>query len=84
MPADIDRNADPNAKARCPRYLLPGGLSRCRALVLVRDADEHEAWHDELEEVLTALANGEHEQGEVVEWPERAEDDEPIAGRPGL
>jgi hypothetical protein len=51
MAADIDPNADPTATARCPE---------CAALVLVRDADAHEDWHDlvdrRLEQLETAPA----------------------------
>lgn len=69
--------ADPNALARCPRTFKSGG-ARCLSLVLVRHAAEHEAWHDELDELLSYVGGV-----EVAQWPEH---DEPelTAGRPGL
>lgn len=67
MAEDIDPEADPNTPARCPRRFRPGG-ARCRALVLVRDAHEHGAWHDDLEAMLAAPVDV---AGSFVvgEWP---------------
>jgi hypothetical protein len=88
MPADIDPNARPDASARCPRRLLDsvaledGGRSggpRCRAIVLVQDADEHERWHEQLDDLfLHALTNPDDQAGlGVVDWPDRVRHPEP-------
>jgi hypothetical protein len=79
MPADIDPDADPNAPARCPRRLFrsPSG-PRCLALVLVRDATEHEQWHDALDAALTAPVDVSSSL-EVQPWPARGEALEPDA-----
>jgi hypothetical protein len=68
MAISIDPHADPNARAICPRRLLGDpSAPRCRALVLVKDAAEHERWHDHLDELLsTAPVTAE---AEPVDWP---------------
>jgi hypothetical protein len=73
MTADIDPDADPNAPARCPRRLFrsPSG-PRCLALVLVRDATEHEQWHDALDAALTAPVDVSSSL-EVQPWPSTPE-----------
>jgi hypothetical protein len=69
MPADIDA-ADPNRPARCPRRIVGEG-PRCRALVLAGDADEHEGWHDRLDELLTSPVSVEDAGVSTVTWPAR-------------
>lgn len=73
-----DTHPDPDAPARCPRT-LPGGHARCMALVLVRDATEHEHWHDDLETALTAPVEV-HGGLEAADWP--VDHDAPVV--PGL
>lgn len=70
---DID--PDPNAPARCPRQLVGEG-PRCKALVLVRDAAEHEAFHDRLDELLTAPVDTSGGV-DVAQWPQLDEAPEP-------
>lgn len=73
MPADIDPDADPNAPARCPRRLFRSPTSpRCLALVLVRDATEHEQWHDALDAALVAPVDVTSSL-EVQPWPSEPE-----------
>lgn len=70
MPADVDPAADPDRPARCPRK-LPHGRARCLAIVLVRDADEHERYHDELDELLLTAPVPEDIGVTVSPWPAR-------------
>lgn len=84
MPILDPSRDDPNAPARCPLRLF-GQLDgpRCSALVLVRDALEHERWHDALNDALQAPVEV-HGGVEVTAWPERTDGPEPTGGRPGL
>lgn len=70
-----DTPTDPDQLARCPIPLAPGG-PRCLSLVLLRDADEHERWHEELLNLLS-WELPEHTGVIVAPWPPAAEHAEP-------
>lgn len=76
---------DPNATARCPLRLFGSDDGpRCSALVLVRDAWEHERWHDALNDALQAPVEVQSSM-EVTAWPEHVQPvDDVTPGRPGL
>lgn len=72
MPA-LTTGDDPNATARCPLRLLGDpSMPRCSALVKVRDAPEHERWHEALDHLLNTAPTD-----ELAEWPGTPADDEP-------
>lgn len=81
MPADIDPHAGLDQLAVCPRRLLGDERNpKCRALVLVRYADEHEQWHDLLDGYLDGvLTIADNLDGGVqtAAWPARLEHAEP-------
>lgn len=75
--ANIDPTAHPDQPARCPRRLFSATTgARCMALVLVRDADEHEQWHDGLDAALQAPVDV-NAALEVAQWPEPATEAQP-------
>lgn len=70
----IAADADPNARARCPR---------CKALVLVADWRDHDAWDRQLLERLDAAEAALLEpapEPELADWPAEPEPDTHPAG----
>lgn len=84
MPALTPGPDNPDAPARCPiRLVGQEGGPRCRALILVRDAREHEAWHEALDYALQAPVTV-HGGVEAVPWPEDDDEQDATAGPGGL
>lgn len=77
--ATFDPDTREGKPAICPRQLLDEGPA-CRALVLAAQADEHDRYHDRLDQLLQDALDGTGAAVgvEVVPWPARQTDD--VAG----